>query len=276
MKKVFFLVMFLVFSDIAKAQEKPGLLITPTRVALEGRSRSAAVSLANNGNAEGTYAISIVNRRMNEDGSIVVAEEAMEGERFADKMLRISPRRVTLKPGQHQNVRVLARKPKDLEDGEYRSHMNFTIIPQDEPTEREQENINDESDALTINIKANFGVTIPVIVRHGEVSATSEIKDLNIKTDKDGAKNLSFSINRKGNRSLYGDIFVLYNNAEGKEYILKSMGGLAVYTPNDKRTFTIKLDVPDGVDINKGTIEVQYKEKAKAGGKLLASSKFEL
>jgi hypothetical protein len=273
MKKVFFLIGFLLISDVAKAQEKPGLLITPTRVTIEGRARSAAVSLANNGNVEGTYAISIVNRRMLEDGSIKPVEEAMEGDKFADHMLRISPRRVTLQPGEHQNVRILARKPSGLEDGEYRSHLNFKIIPKDDTLEREKVA---EENSLTINIKANFGVTIPIIVREGDVVASSTIDNLKISSMEDGGKEASFSINRTGNRSLYGDIIILYKNNDGKEYILKSLGGLAVYTPNQKRTFKIRLDIPDGVKVDDGTVEVKYKEKAKEGGKILASKVLEL
>ena len=274
MKKVFFLIVFIAFMDVAIAQEKPGLLITPTRVMIEGRNRSGAVSVANNGNVEGTYAISIVNRRMKEDGTIVQVDEPIEGEKFADQMLRISPRRITLKPGEHQNIRILARKPAELEDGEYRSHMNFKIVS-DEISEREKKNEQQE-DSLTINIKANFGVTIPVIIRHGETSASSQINNVKLVSNEDNSKSVKFDINRLGNRSIYGNILVLYKNKEGKEYILKSLGGLAVYTPNEKRAFNIKLDVPDGVSINSGTLEVQYKEKAKQGGKVLASKKIVL
>lgn len=277
MKKVLFLIVFLAFSEVAFAQEKPGLLITPTRVLLDGRTRSASVSVANNGNVEGTYAISIVNRRMQEDGTIVPIgedEEAIEGEKFAIDMLRISPRRITLQPGEHQNVRILARKPADLEDGEYRSHLNFKIVNED-TTEREK-NSEQNDNSLIISIKANFGVTIPVIIRQGEVFASGQINDLKLVSNDDGSKSVEFDITRTGNSSIYGDIIILYKAKDGAELILKSMGGLAVYAPNKNRKFKVMLDVPESVSIDGGTLEVQYKAKAKEGGEILASKKIEL
>jgi P pilus assembly chaperone PapD len=273
MKKIFCFLCLVLVSNMVLAQEKPGLLVTPTRVVLEGKNRSATISLVNNGDIEGTYAISIVNKRMREDGSIVEIEQPIDGEKFAEDMLRISPRRVTLKPGERQNVRILARKADGVADGEYRSHLSFAVLPQEETPATTQEN---EDDSLTIKIKANFGVTIPVIVRSGQTSATGEIVDLRLKSDEQGRDAIAFTVNRSGNQSLYGDIKVVYTNTSDKEYVLKSLGGLAVYTPNAKRTFEITLDVPDGVQVKGGTLEVQYKEKSEEGGELIASKKLTL
>lgn len=276
MKKIFSFMCCIFVANMAFSQEKPGLLVTPTRVVLEGKNRSATISLVNNGDVEGTYAIAIVNKRMKEDGSIVQIEEPIEGEKFAEDMLRISPRRVTLKPGERQNVRILARKADGVADGEYRSHLSFAVLPQEEMLATQKNDGEEQDDSLTIKIKANFGVTIPVIVRSGQISATGEIVDLRLKSDAQGKDAISFTVNRSGNQSLYGDIKVMYKNTKDKEYVLKSLGGLAVYTPNSKRTFDITLDVPDGVKVKGGTLEVQYKEKSEDGGELIASKQLEL
>ena len=104
------------------------LSLFPTRIVLEKNQRSAQVELLNRGTAPETYRISVVNRRMTVDGDIVLADNAEPDERFAEAMVRYSPRQVTLQPGQSQTVRVLLRKPAELAAGEYRSHLQFDRV----------------------------------------------------------------------------------------------------------------------------------------------------
>ena len=44
-------------------------------------------------------------------------------------MIVYAPRRVTLAPRQPQSIRIAARAPQGLPDGEYRVHMLFRAIP---------------------------------------------------------------------------------------------------------------------------------------------------
>jgi P pilus assembly chaperone PapD len=93
------------------------LMLYPTRIVFEKNQRAAQIELINNGSKAATYRISLVNRRMTEDGRFEAAEAAAPGERFADDMLRFSPRQVRLEPGTTQTVRVMLRKPAELADG---------------------------------------------------------------------------------------------------------------------------------------------------------------
>ncbi len=257
---------------LVQAQEpgRAGILLTPTRVVLEGRARSGMISVANNGTAVGSYRAEIINRRMLESGGFESVETPQEGDKFADEFLRISPRRFTLEPGKHQNVRILARKPADLEEGEYRSHLRFILIPTEEPREEKA-----PEDALSISIRANFGMSIPVIVRNGAISATASVKEMHYSLQ-EGKPHLKFEVIRDGKASLYGDIKVVYQPPSGDEVVLKAMGGIAVYTPNPKRIFDLPLDVPEGVSINKGSLKVTYHEKEDAGGALIAQGALSL
>lgn len=274
-----FMTAFMMQASHAQEEGKAGILVTPTRVVLEGKNRSASISLANNGNKEGNYKLEFVNKRMTESGGIVNADKAMEGELFADDILRISPRRVFLKPGDHQNIRILLRKPKDLPDGEYRTHLNFILAPDDDLTQREQDNKqkkNEQDSTLTISIRANFGVTIPVIVRNGNLSVAADMSDISLSKGEDGKPKILFTVNRNGGKSLYGDIKIIHMASGGKETMLKSLGGLAVYTPNKKRKFDIPLDLPDIVDLKNGRIDIIYQEKAEDGGDIITRGTLKL
>lgn len=265
--------------QITLPDSKPGLLITPTRVVLEGKNRAAAITIANNGNKEGNYKIEIVNKRMKEDGSIVDADTTEAGELFATDILRISPRRVKIPAGGYQNVRILVRKPANLPDGEYRSHLRFMVVQDDEDETEEQQKTDETGSgndgSLSISIKANFGVTIPVIVRNGNLVEKASMGALSL-GNKEGNKVVSFTIEREGARSLYGDIIVTYTNSAGKKFILNTLGGIAVYTPNAKRTMDVAIDVNQDVKIDKGRIDVEYRNKEADGGKLIASSSIQL
>lgn len=51
------------------------ITVTPTRIMLEGRTRSATISLANTGARKATYRLAIVNMRMTENGGFERIEE---------------------------------------------------------------------------------------------------------------------------------------------------------------------------------------------------------
>lgn len=269
------MVCFFIKSTAVFAQQegRAGILLTPTRVVLEGRDRSGMVSVANNGSASGTYRAELVNRRMLPEGGFENVEVPQEGEKFADEFLRVSPRSFKLAPGKHQNVRILARKPAGLEEGEYRSHLRFILVP-DEPTVKEPSS----TEALSISIRANFGMSIPVIVRHGAISSDIKVAGLKYQPVRDGEAmpSLSFELVRGGKASVYGDLQVVYQPTSGSEVVVKNMGGIAVYAPNPKRIFTIPLDIPEGVSIGKGTLKVTYREKEDNGGAIIAQGSLSL
>ena len=81
----------------------PGdLLVTPTRVVLEGRERSAELTLVNRGQERTTYRITLENRRMDAQGKFSEIDTPKDGELFAQNLIRYAPRRVTLEPNKPQ------------------------------------------------------------------------------------------------------------------------------------------------------------------------------
>lgn len=75
------------------------LLITPRRVVFEGSKRSIDLNLANTGKDTATYAISLVEIKMKEDGGFETITKPDSGQLFADRFIRFFPRAVTLGPG---------------------------------------------------------------------------------------------------------------------------------------------------------------------------------
>ncbi len=243
--------------DIAYAQSSPGdLMVAPTRAVFEGRNRSEVINLVNRGQKEATYRISFKNMTMNEKGKYEDITEPVRGEKFADKLVRYSPRQITLKPGESQTVRLIVRKPKDLEAGEYRSHLLFRALPPENTGDSiEDENLKEGE--IAIKLVPIFGISIPVIIRHGITNYSATISDIDLIKEKDD-NFLSFDINRKGNMSVSGNIEIVYNTTNGKKHIISKERRATVLYPYPKKSNKIKLQLPDGVVLNKGKITVKY------------------
>lgn len=259
-------------ADTARAQGVGDLAVAPTRIVLEGRTRSAQISLLNRGTVTAIYRISIINMQMTNSGEYKRVETSGIEEGHADKLIRHAPRQVELEPGKSQTVRVLLRKPANLPDGEYRSHILFQAVPNPETGQSVEMATN--RDGLSIRLVVVPGITIPLIVRQGGLAATASLTNLGL--SKANGATLSLRINRTGTRSLFGDIAVTYITADGSEYVVGEISQLAVYTPNTHRTITLSLRVPDGVKLNGGSMRVEYRARPEDGGETIASTRIKV
>lgn len=252
---------------------KADLMLFPTRVVFEKDQRSAQVELVNQGKTPETYRISVVNRRMGESGEFIVITEPGPGEQFAESMLRYSPRQVTIPPGSSQTVRILLRKPAELAPGEYRSHLQFDRVADASGSNSVEELGKDKAGGVGVVLSALVGASIPVIVRHGDTEAQVALRNLSLQAvDADKGAAVSFEILREGNRSIYGDISITFTPRIGVTLDLVKASGVAVYVPNPLRKARMPLTLPEGVILRGGTLKVSYRERAEAGGKLLAES----
>lgn len=251
------------------------IMVTPTRIVFDAKTRTQTVTVINSGDEEGTYRVMLVNKRMLPDGNIVNIKKAKADEQFADKMIRYSPRQVTLKPGQSQVVRLSLRKPRDLKDGEYRSHMTFKALP-NKKKGVDISSIAKNSDNIGVKLTAIISVTIPVIIRHGKTDAAVSIDALKVlpPNEKRPQPMLSMELQREGTQSVYGD-FVAELESNGKKTIVGRMNGIAVYTPNASRSIKLPLTLPEGVKLN-GVLKVYFRARAKRNSAILAQSLLEV
>lgn len=242
------------------AQSLEVLQVLPSRVLLD-KNRYTTLTLVNRGIEEGRYRLYMRNIRTTESGEFVEITEAGPGDLFADKMISFSPRRVTV-PGQNkQDIRVVVRKPKNLADGEYRSHLVFRSLPKQESV-LDSENIKNE---VSVSITPVVEVSIPVIVRQGNLHATPTLVDASLVTRKDKAEQIKVTLEREGNRSLYGSIQVW----DG-ENLLAEAEGITIYVPNQRRVTHVNL-FKEGPSLKGRKVKVTYKEDPTYGGETLTT-----
>ena len=230
------------------------LLIAPTRLIIEKGQRTTEVALFNQGAKASTYRISVLRTGMTEDGSVVDLPEPPAGTVDPTNLFRFSPHEIKLEPGETQIIRIALRKPADLPDGEYRVHLRFVGLP---PVEAPQPKPATPQKGLSATITPVFGVSIPLIFRQGNVSATAKLSGLYLDTSV-AKPTLKLDLGREGNASLYGDFKVLFTPTGGASQPVGELNGLAVYTPLTLRHVAIGLNAPKGVELKHGTFAVTF------------------
>ena len=232
------------------------LLITPRRVVFDGSTRSIDLNLANTGQDSATYAISIIQIRMTEEGQFETITEPDPGQRFADRFLRYFPRSVTLAPGEAQVIKVQVTRRSQLEDGEYRSHFYFRAVPDTRPLGEEEPTR--VTDAISVQLTPVFGITIPVLIRIGESTTNVTLSDLRFSMVNDTDPQLELTFNRSGNMSVYGNLSVDHISPSGTVTRVGIANGIAVYTPNTKRKFILNLLKSGDVVYTAGRLKIKY------------------
>jgi P pilus assembly chaperone PapD len=124
-----------------------GILVAPVKLEFEGRTRSGTFKVLNRDSE-------VVNYRI-EFAPLIEKDKGED----AKNWVRFSPRRISLKPGGHQTIRVVVRKPLNLPAGEYTARILIQAIPpvreSDGPT-----------DKIEVNLDIVYGVSIPIIIKH--------------------------------------------------------------------------------------------------------------
>jgi P pilus assembly chaperone PapD len=238
------------------------LLVAPTRIVLDGR-RGTEVILNNIGDEPATYRVSVEFRRMTADGRLEDVAEPSAAEKLAEEMIVYAPRRVTLAPRQPQSIRISARPPQGIPDGEYRVHLLFRAIPPARPVATPAEAPKGVSFALI----PVYGVTIPVIVRLGQLQATAGIANVHLDTQ-DGKPVVALELSRKGARSTFGEVRVL--KAGVKDPIAQARS-VAVYTEVGSRAVSVPISDTFKGDY-RGPVTVQYVETYDDGAKTIAET----
>lgn len=239
------------------------LLVAPTRLVLDGR-RGAEVILNNIGSEPATYRVSTEFRRMTQDGGLEDVEQPTARDETSRDMIRYAPRRITLAPNKPQSIRISARPPQGLADGEYRVHMLFRAIPPAKPVAGGP---GEKTDGLRFALIPVYGVTIPVIVRLGNLQVKAGIANVRLETQ-EGKRFVALDLSRSGDRSTFGELRVLKAGVKDPIAVQRAV---AVYTDVATRKVSIPVEEGFAGDV-RGPVTIQYVERFDDGSKTIAET----
>lgn len=260
----------LVFIDFTPAHS---LSVTLKRIVFEGSKRSEVLTIINNTDNPQTYRIGWLYYVMNDQGRLVAVErENLPPEvRPAEDMIRYAPRRITVPAKKSQQIRVMMRMPAGVEDGEYRSHLWIRVEPN---VERIKKTADEERRKSGVNKSLSLemlpGITMPVIIRKGDVNATINIQNLQAQQSP-GFVNISYDFLREGMRSVYGDTDYICNAGTSSAYLLKRVRGIGVYNEINLRKYNLKTEKPtESSGCNTLTVSFQETEDSVRSEKALS------
>jgi P pilus assembly chaperone PapD len=270
-------------AQAAAAPSGANLNISPKRVTFDRNHRSATVYIFNQGSAPGTFDISLIDRVMTGDGQILPVTEAQakpETKAVADRVqsaqaiLQVAPRRVTLAPGQGQTIRLrITGAPTDATATELRSHLTIaTLPPREAGTTADAAAANAQTGQLRFQINALLGLSIPAIVRLGDLDVRAGLENPHVSLERMNGPNgpetpaLSLDLVRLGTNSLFGNIEVRIQG-QPKSPALGLSRGVGVYTEIGRRVMHIPLSRAPAPGEH---LEVTFTDDDTSPGKLLA------
>ena len=248
------------------------MLISPTRIVFNDRERSAQVILINTSNETKSYRVGWVQKKALPDGGYQNLNEQQSADfPIVSNMLRFSPRQVTLSPGGRQTVKLGARRPKGLANGEYRSHLKFTALPPPDSVVAAEE--------TSIRIALMMSYTIPVILRQGpfDYNVTLNTVDVKQSTVKGNPKyQLLINASRSGISSTFGRIRAYWTpNNNSKEIVAGVLNGVHFFPETSQFNKTINWQLDSHPPIS-GKLRIVYEGRKELRGKILAEKVFNL
>jgi hypothetical protein len=122
------------------------------------------------------------------------------------------------------------------------------------------------SEGFSTRMSLVFGLSIPVIVRQGELALGLAVRDLALDASgrEGGSARISLVLERRGGRSAYGDLVAtLYPGPPGGDPVaLGRRLGVAIYPPLEERRLSLPLYVPADVELSGGTLRVTFEERS--------------
>jgi hypothetical protein len=141
-------------------------------------------------------------------------------------------------------------------------HLLFRAVPPPHPQVASQ-----KVEGVAFQITPIYGVTIPVIVRLGNLEAKAGLANVR-KVMEDGKPAISLDISRSGGRSTYGEVRVVKAGVKDPIALVR---GVAIYTELGGRSLTIPID-PAHVAEATGQVTVQYVEPTDTGPVTIAET----
>lgn len=241
------------------------LMLAPKRVVFDGRTRSATLAVVNTSRETRTFQLGWKMVLVDENG-MPRTVPLVEGPHSVSRMVVFSPRRVTIPGNGRQSVRLSLRRPADLPAGEYRGHLVFSSSVGEE----EQTSIA-ASRGASIGLKIGIGMSIPVIVRQGDISPEAvSIQGVSITSDANGAQTLQLALTHEAGKgaSAYGNVSAYVRAGEGKEEkIVARSPNVSLYPEQAKRAMRLNLmhAVPSG-----SVLRIVYEGGEEYSGQTLA------
>jgi P pilus assembly chaperone PapD len=191
-----------------------GVMVAPTAVFMDHRTRSGQVTLVNPGTDPVEVSISVFYGYTVTDSlgqlSLKTVEQPDSTDPSAAGWLQAFPRRLTVAPHDRQTIRLLATPPPGLKDGEYWARIAFHAKAGQLP-------VAGVTDTARIKIGLNLEVRtiIGLVYRKGPMQSSIALSDARA-TMRGDSLEVRARLTRQGNGAYFGTVRGVIVDAKGK------------------------------------------------------------
>lgn len=248
----------LVAPPAAAQLEGSVLFVAPHRLIITSGQKADTISVSNKSDRERRYDLSLIDQIMTEKGVTKRIEDGSSFEYSVKSMVRYTPRRFTLKPGESQVVRVVVKRPSGLADGDYHSHLLFREVPL---SRKDKEKLQEEralaEKTVSFEIRTLYGIAVPIVVQQGNIASDIGINDISL----NGKKQVSINFARSGNAEASGKLSAEYVKGGSKPVTVIEPQWIRIYREAGRVTKTFNLkDLPSGASGGKIVVRLMRDE----------------
>jgi hypothetical protein len=214
------------------ALEAQGVLVAPHAVIMDHRTRSGSITLYNPGDEPAEISLSSFFGYPVTDSTggfeLRTIEQPGPAYPSAAGWIDAFPKRAMLAPKQRQTVRLLARPPAGLPDGEYWARLVISAKGGTVPVQGVA-----DSSGVDIRLDLEVRTVIPLQYRKGRVGTGVRVSDLSAAVEHDSLA-VRVRLDRTGNAAFLGTVRGALSDARGK-VVASVSSPLAVYYDMEPR-----------------------------------------
>ncbi len=229
----------------ASALSAQGVLIAPTTIIIDARARSAELQINNPGDSPVEVSVGdvffgypVTDSAGKFDLRTVEAPDSTMPS--AAGWLQAYPRLVTLGGREHQVVRLLARAPNGLKDGEYWARLVVSARNQPPATTGPV-----DSNGVSVGLNLEVRTVLPVLFRKGAVSTGVRIDSLSLSRVEGDSLEFHARLTRTGNAAYIGQIRAAVVDSSGT-VVASTRSPIAVYFEMSPRGRMVCGALPPG------------------------------
>lgn len=246
---VFLMCIALFISHVKESVSAPEtiLFFAPMRVELSEANPVQEIRVTNMSNTSRAYSMEAENIVMNTSG---VTERVDNFDFSAKRSIRFVPHQFSIKPGERQIIRVMARFTPDMQDGEYHVHLNFLEnLSKSQALNKSEETADNKAKAQA---QIAYSTSIPVIVSKGTIKTEIAMKDMKLSYDKQKHPTVSMNLTRLGNGQGNALLEGYYTGPDGKEVMAGVRRTASIYREIDQRAYDFTFELLDREKVQKG------------------------
>ena len=233
--KISSLILSLILCLFSFSQSFASVAIEPKRIIFSNGEFEKKVRLHNLSKTPQRFRLFLVKKLINDQGQFYKVQESPEHKAYRRNIV-YSPKQFLISPGEKKEISIFL-KAEYPQQGEYNWRLNFQNIPEiQSQVQRGKQN----NSGVKVQVIAALNLNIPLMVQGILATSSAKLGSYSHSFTEDEDLAIEFSINRFGDKSVFTDIRIDWQNPGQKKTIsLSKIKSFYVLYPQEYRNFSL-------------------------------------